>query len=115
MNIHDTLMHIFPSGNIRPNAPDRDGFFEVEGLRRGVAPENCERLASGRSKVRFGQQLRESYLVRTADFLLFFRTCPEHASRVPAEFVVSCGVAALSSARSNDLEAYALKSIASGC
>jgi len=114
MNIHDTLMHVFPTGNIRPTVPDRDGFFEVQGLAKGAAPENCEWLASGRSKARLGQVLRESYLVRTADFLLFFRTCPEHRYEPSADASVSCGYALLSSARSNDLEAYALKSMASG-
>lgn len=112
MNIHDTLMHVFPSGNIQPNVPERDGFFELRGLKRGIAPQNCERLASGSSKVRLGQLLRESYLVRTADFLLFFRTCPEHSNTEQAGFLVSCGCAPLSSSKSMDLEAYALRSIA---
>ena len=112
MNVHDTLMHVFPSGNIRANVPERDGFFEVQGLRRGIAPQNCERLASGTSKVRSGQAPCESYLVRTPDFLLFFRTCPERSSKVKAEFLMSCGCAPLFSAVSKDLEAYALRSIA---
>jgi hypothetical protein len=114
MNIHDTLMHVFPSGNIGPGVPEHDGFFEVQGLRTAVAPENCERLASGRSKLRVGQATRESYLVRTPDFLLFFRACPVHAHQTSAGFAMSCGFAPLSTAMSQDLEAYALKSIAAG-
>ncbi len=112
MNIHDTLVHVFPCGNIGPSVPERDGFFEVQGLRSGSVPENCERLASGSSKARLGQAPRDSFLVRTADFLLFFRTCPEQSGRLPARFAVSCGFAPRSSALSKDLEAYARRSIA---
>ena len=112
MNIHDTLMHVFPCGNIRPNVPERDGFFEVHGLRSGTVPQNCERLASGSSKARLGQAQRDSFLVRTADFVLFFRACPEQTSRLPARFVVSCGFAPRFSPLSRDLEAYARRSIA---
>jgi len=112
MNIHDTLLHVFPSENFRPHVPARDGFFELQGLRRGIAPRNCERLASGLSKARLGQVPRASYLVRTTDFLLFFRACPEHTHKACPGFSMSCGFAPLSSPLSKDLEAYALRSIA---
>lgn len=113
MNIHDTLTHIFPSGMIPTGIPDHEGFFEVSGLPNDVAPQNCETLASGLSKVRQGQRLRRSYLVRTPDFLLFFRTCSGGANIGQGEVVMSCGFAPLSEPLAKDLAKYALRSIAS--
>lgn len=114
MNIHDTLSSIFPSAVIGPpGQPVHDGFFEVLGLTKDVVPQNCERMAHGRSKPMMGQAIRDSYLVRTADFLLFFRACPELPNRRHNTFVMSCGCAPLRGTRSRDLEAYALKSIRS--
>lgn len=112
MNINDTLQHVFPSVKIRPSVPDHGGFFELRGLCRGMAPTNCERLASGSAKTRFGEALRESYLVRTPDFILFFRTCPERIDQQKAGFVMSCGYAPLPGTSATDLEAYAKRSIA---
>lgn len=113
MNIHDTLTHLFPSGTIPTCIPEHEGFFELRGLTKGVAPENCERLASGWSKVRPGQKRRLSYLVRTADFVLFFRTSSDGPDSGNGEFVMSCGFAPLSEPISQDLKTYALRSIAS--
>ena len=112
MNIRDTLAHVFPSGRIPWTLPDGGGFFAVCGLSRGVAPSNCEKLASGRAKPRIGEAARTSYLVRTPDFLLFFRTCPDTVGAAPGGPVVSCGFAPLFSSLAADLEAYALRSIA---
>lgn len=112
MNISETLKHVFPSGKIRSRVPDHGGFFEVRGLCRGMAPTNCERLASGSAKARTGEALRESYLVRTPDFILFFRTCPERTDKQTTRFVMSCGYAPLPGTSAKDLEAYALRSIA---
>jgi hypothetical protein len=109
VNIHETLSCIFPSGVIGPGVPEHGGFFEVLGLPKGVVPQNCERVASGRSRPRVGQEVRESYLVRTADYLLFFRACPAHTNRGHNAFVMSCGFAPLLGPRSQDLEAYALR------
>ncbi len=112
MNIFDTLKHVFPSVKIRSRVPEHGGFFEVRGLRRGMAPTNCVRLATGSAKARIGEALCESYLVRTPEFLLFFRACAERTDGQTARFFVSCGVAPLPSPSANDLEAYALRSIA---
>ncbi len=112
MNIDETLKHVFPSGKIRSSVPDHGGFFEVRGLCRGIAPTNCERLASGSARVRIGEAPRESYLVRTPDFVLFFRTCPGRTDKQTARFAVSCGYAPSPSASAKDLLAYALRSIA---
>ncbi len=112
MNIRETLTHVFPSECFQAGVPEHGGFFEVKGLCRGIAPRNCESLASGTAKARIGEAQRESYLVRTPDFLLFFRTCPERTGSQPAGFLVSCGCAPLRSAAAKDLEAYARRSIA---
>lgn len=112
MNIRDTLAHVFPSGRIPWSVPDDGGFFAVRGLSRGMAPRNCESLASGCAKARIGEAPRTSYLVRTPDFLLFFRTCPDTMGLPAGGSVVSCGFAPLLSSLAADLEAYALRSIA---
>lgn len=113
MNIHDTLKYIFPSGIIPNCIPEHEGFFELHGVPKGVAPENCEKLASGWSRVRPGQQQRLSYLVQTPDFVLFFRTCSDGPNTGNGEFVMSCGFAPRSEPISQDLTTYALRSIAS--
>jgi len=113
VNIHDTLTHLFPSGVIPTGVPEHEGFFEVRGLPEEVAPQNCETLASGLAGGRLGERLRRSYLVRTPDFLLFFRACSDGPGSGQDEFVMSCGFAPLSGPLSHDLEAYALRSIAS--
>jgi|GEM_PF-1888428 len=114
MNILDTLVHVFPSGRIRWTVPVDGGFFELRGLTRGLAPRNCESLATGCARARIGEAVRTSYLVRTPDFLLFFRTCPDTRGTASSGAAVSCGFAPLPSSRATDLEAYALRSIAAG-
>lgn len=113
MNILDTLAHVFPYGRILQAVPDGGGFFAMRGVSRGVAPGNCEKLASGCARTRFGEAARTSYLVRTPDFLLFFRTCPDTMGMPQDGSVVSCGFAPLCSTLAADLESYALRSIAS--
>jgi hypothetical protein len=112
MNILETLAHVFPYGPTLWRVPRDGGFFAVRGLSRGMPPSNCEKLASGRAGTRIGEAARTSYLVRTPDFLLFFRTCPDTVGAAPGGFVVSCGFAPLFSALAADLEAYARRSIA---
>src|SRR5450756_2347534 len=76
MNIEDTLAQIFPSGVVNGCRPDKGGSFKVLKLPQGTVPQNCEVLASCRAKLTRGRARRECYLVKTEDFVIFFRVCP---------------------------------------
>ena len=113
MNIHQTLASIFPSGVVGGCSPDRGGSFEVHGLPRGAAPANCEVLAGGHVPPKHGHGNRESYLVKTDDYILFFDVCAALPGCGHDAFVESGGYADAAGTQSHDLLAYARKSIES--
>ena len=88
MNIQDTLAQIFPSGVVSGCRPDKGGSFEVLKLPQGTVPQNCEVLASCRAKLARGRARRECYLVKTEDFVIFFRVCPTWPARDPNDLVL---------------------------
>ncbi len=86
MNLQDTLVRIFPNGVIRSGDPESGGFLEVHGLPRHTVPRNCQLLASGEFQFAANQEIRESYLVKTDDFVIFCRMCPAPPDSGYAEF-----------------------------
>jgi hypothetical protein len=110
MNIHQTLAHIFPAGVVGGCSPDEGGLFEVHGLPSGTVPENCQVLAGGHAP-HARHEHRESYLVKTEDFVLFFDVCGALPGSGDGEFVQSGGYAGVADGQSHDLLAYARKSI----
>ena len=111
MNIQDTLARIFPSGVVSGCRPDKGGSFEVLKLPQGTVPQNCEVLASCRAKLARGRARRECYLVKTEDFVIFFRVCPTWPARDPNDLVLGFGYAPVGAAQSRALQALARKSI----
>lgn len=111
MNIQDTLAQIFPSGVVSGCRPDKGGSFEVLKLPQGAVPQNCEVLACGQSKRARGRERRESYLVKTEDFVIFFRVGPTWPARDPNDLVLGFGYAPVGAAQSSALQALARKSI----
>jgi len=111
MNIQDTLAQIFPSGVVSGCRPDKGGSFEVLQLPQGTVPQNCEVLASCRAKFARGRARRESYLVKTEDFVIFFRVCPTWPARDRNDLVLGFGYAPVGNAQSHALQALARKSI----
>ena len=111
MNIHQTLTRIFPSGVVGGCSPDAGGVFEVHGLPKGTAPVNCEVLAGGHVPASHGHGHRESYLVQTEDYILFFDICPALPGCGYDALVESGGYADVADSQSHDLLAYARKSI----
>src|SRR5450759_2424819 len=115
MNIGDTLARIFPTGVVSYGSPDHGGFFEMCIRDRGTVPEFCEMLASGQNTHAVALQRRESFLVKTDDFVLFFHICIARPDSGYAEFVMGRTCAHADSACSQELQAYALMSIRAGC
>ena len=113
MNIQQTLTRIFPSGVVGGCSPDGGGVFEVHGLSKGTVPANCEVLAGGHVPQMRRHEHRESYLVKTEDFILFFDVCAALPGSGYDEFVESRGYADAADTQSHDLLAYARKSIES--
>lgn len=111
MNIDQTLAHIFPAGVVVGCNPRDGGLFEVRGLPKGTVPENCEVLAGGHTPQTHGCEHRETYLVRTEDFVLFFDVCAAPPGCGYDAFVESGGYASVADPQSHDLLAYARKSI----
>jgi hypothetical protein len=111
MNIQDTLAHIFPSGVVSGCRPDKGGSFEVLKLPQGAVPQNCEVLASCRATFARGRARRESYLVKTEDFVIFFRVCPAWPAGDSSDLVLGVGYAPVGAAQSLALQALARKSM----
>lgn len=111
MNIGNTLARIFPTGVVSDGSPDQGGFFEVRGLPQDTIPQNCEILASGYSPNAIALERRGSFLVKTADFVLFFHICIAHPDSGDAEFVMGRLCAHADAARLQELQAYALMTI----
>lgn len=111
MNIQDTLAQIFPSGIVSGCRPDKGGSFEVLKLPQGAVPQNCEVLASCRATLARGRARRESYLVKTEDFVIFFRVCPAWPAGDSSDLVLGVGYAPVGAAQSLALQALARKSM----
>src|SRR5450830_44490 len=111
MDIGNTLARIFPTGAVSYGNPDQGGFFKVLSLPQGTIPENCKVLACGQNTRTVALQRRESFLVKTDDFVLFFHICIAQPDSGYAEFVMgrSCPHADHDSSR--ELQAYAHKTI----
>ena len=111
MNIEDALAQIFPSRVVSGCRPDKGVSFEVLRLPQGTVPQNCEVLASCRAKLARGHACRESYLVKTEDFVIFFRVCPTWPARDPNDLVLGFGYTPVGAAASRALQALARKNI----
>lgn len=111
MDIGGTLARMFPTGVVSGGNPALGGFFEVRGLPPCTIPENCEVLASGQTRPTAALQRRESFLVKTDDFVIFFHICLAHPDSGYAEFVMGRLCAHADDARARELQAYALMSI----
>ncbi len=112
MNIHNTLNRIFPSGVISECATDTGGSFEVRGLTNGAVPQNCEVLARGRARSSHWGGHRASYLVKTEDFLLFFRICLSVPGSGHGGSGVSQGYAHANDGQARGLQVHARRAIA---
>ncbi len=93
MNLKETIARIFPAGFVKEGDAEHGNHYEVHGLPKHTVPRNCQVLASGQFQFSPGQELRESYLVKTEDFVLFFRICQAPPDSGYAEFAESCGPA----------------------
>ena len=91
MNLQETITRIFPTGFVKEYNPDKGISFEVHGLPRNSVPQNCEVLASGQFQFSLRQQRSESYLVKTEDFVLFFRIVPAPPDSGYAELALGSG------------------------
>lgn len=111
MDIGSTLAHIFPSGVVSGCRPDKGGSFEILKLPKGTLPQNCEVLASGQSRLGRGRERRENYLVKTEDFVIFFRVCPAWPASDANDLVLGLGYAPVGAVQSQALQAFARKSI----
>ena len=111
MNIEDALAQIFPSRVVSGCRPDKGVSFEVLRLPQGAVPQNCEVLASCGAQRARGRERRESYLVKTEDFVIFFRVGPTWPARDPNDLVLGFGYAPVGAAQSQALKALARKSI----
>ena len=113
VNIHQTLSSVFPAGVVNGCSPDEGGSFDVQGLPKGTLPANCEVLAFGHAPPVQGQDHRETYLVQTQDYVLFF----DVSAALPGCGYDACieggAYAAVAGAQSQDLLAYARRTIAS--
>jgi hypothetical protein len=115
MNMHTTLSRIFPSGVVSAYASDTGGSFEVRGLTNGAVPQNCEVLARGRARSSHWDGHRASYLVRTEDFVLFFRICLSVPGKDRGGSGVSRGYAHANDGQSRGLQVHACRAIAALC
>ena len=82
MNL-DIIHSLFPEGTI---SYLHERGFEVNGLKTGTVPQNCNILACGQEK--YTQDRREFYLVEIKGYALFLRICTAHPSSEYDEFVV---------------------------
>lgn len=89
MNIHSTLTCLFPAGVVVDCGLPHGDSLEVHGLPKGTVPQNCEVLASGRSKFIWGCEHQEIYLVKTEDYFVVLRIGPAGPKQSDGEFVVS--------------------------
>ena len=77
MNLQETVASLFTQGVITDCGRDSGCCLEVHGLPRNAVPDNCAVLASGQFQFSTAQELRESYLVKIDDFVLFVRLSSE--------------------------------------
>ena len=115
MDIGNTLARIFPTGVVSYGNTDQGGFFKVLSLPQGTVPENCTVLVCGQTTRTVALQRRESFLVKTDEFVLFFHICIAPSDSGYAEFVMGRTCAHADDTRSRELQAYALKSIRAAC
>jgi hypothetical protein len=68
-------------------------------------------MASCRDKLARGRARRESYLVKTEDFVIFFRVCPAWPAGDASDLVLGVGYAPIGAIQSQALQTLARKSI----
>lgn len=99
MNLQDTVARIFPNGVVLDASPCTGCSFEVRGLPKNAFPQNCAVLAKGVFQYSLDQACRESYLVKTEDFVLIVRICPDSPDSRYAEVALRLGPALVESQR----------------
>ena len=101
MKSAEIAMRLFPQGT-----PGHVGVrsAEINGLEAGTEPVNCEILLKG--QMRFSEERRELFLVRTPEALVFLRICRAAPGSGYAEFAVVLETEAIDSPEAKSLEEY---------
>lgn len=94
MTVQETLLSIFPIGQLRGLDLAGFGGFAINGLAAGTVPQNCEVLLTGEEVLPLSPMDRRTfYLVKANDILFYFRICTAMAGSGYAEYAAGLGIA----------------------
>lgn len=108
----ELLRSIFPQGVVN-YVHDSTGWFEVNGLSEGTVPQNCEILDRGQE--RSAKDRREHFLVKTENFILFFRICTAMKGSSYDEFAVGRDAAIVTGLQAEECISHGKRVIESLC